>query len=228
MKILTNLIGVAVVLLLLTAPWARAGSQSLRLSITGFDGDVPIVQSQGRVLVDVQDIARLTNGSIRYEAGRAVLTMPCCRDSAAASEIDDKSRFSPSFTKASIEAMGSIREWGGMLMITVRNGYPVAGMAGETILAYQGRAADNVALAAATASTDTDRRGLELLRNEFNNVQTWSDEFMKSRSSMSAANLTTSPAGPMGDPEVGKLLECGQTLSRMFAGGRFDADVVCR
>jgi hypothetical protein len=229
MKARTNAMMSVTTLLLLVmvvTAWAQGGPQRLTLSISGFAGDVPLVRSQGRLLVDVQDVARLTNGSIRYEGGGAVLTLPCCGNSPAAA--DDKSHFSPGFTRASIEAMGSIREWGGMLMITVRNGYPVAGMAGETILAYQGRAADNVGLAAAAASTDTDRRGLELLRDEFNNVQAWSDEFIKSRSSMNAANLTTSPAGPMGDPEVGKLVECGQTLSRMFAAGRLDPDVVCR
>jgi hypothetical protein len=180
-------------------------------------------------MVDLQDLARLTNGSLSYDAGRVVPTLSCCGASTPAEDKSDKTHFSRSFTKAAIEAMASIREWGGILIITVQNGYPVGGsMAGNTMLAYQGRAADNVALAGAAASNEVDYRGLELLRKEFNDVEAWSDEYIRARSSMNAANLTTSPAGPMADPEVRKLVECGQTLSRMFAGGKFDAEVVCR
>jgi hypothetical protein len=82
--------------------------------------------------------------------------------------------------KAAIEATASIREWGGMLKVIVENGYPVGkAMAGNTIRAYQGRAADSIALASAAASSDDDRRGLEVLGNEFNNLQAWSDSFLR-------------------------------------------------
>ena len=77
--------------------------------------------------------------------------------------------------------MASIREWGGMLQVIVQNGYPVGKTtAGNTICAYQGRAADSVALASAAASTDSDHRGLELLKNEFNNVQAWAESICRS------------------------------------------------
>jgi len=220
---------VLTVLLTLVAVFAQGNSQRLKLLIAGYVGDVPIAQSQGHLLVDVQDLARLTNGSISYEGGRVVLTLPCCATPKQSEEKVDKSHFSRAFTRAAIEATGSIREWGGVLMTTVENGYPVGGsMAGNVMLAYQGRAADNVALAAAAASTEADYAGAELLRSEYNNVQAWSDEFIKARRSMSAVNLTTSPAGPMGDPEVRKLFDCGQSLARMFAAGRLEEDVACR
>jgi hypothetical protein len=78
-----------------------------------------------------------------------------------------------------IEAMASIREWGRTLQVVVQNGYPVGNTtSGTTIMAFQRRAADSVALASAATSTDSDYRGLELLRNELNNVQAWSDGFV--------------------------------------------------
>ena len=130
--------------------------------------------------------------------------------------------------RAAIEAMASIREWGGMLMITVQNGYPVGNnMAGNTITAYQNRAADSVALAAAAASTESDTRGLGLLRNEFNNAQAWSDRFIEARTSLSAANLTNSEGAFNNDEEAQKIVHCGQFLAQMFAGGTFQDDAAC-
>ena len=86
--------------------------------------------------------------------------------------------------------MASIREWGGMLQVIVENGYPVGkAMAGNTIRAYQGRAADSVALASAAASTDHDHRGLELLRNEFNNLQAWAESFVDARNYIEGCKL---------------------------------------
>jgi hypothetical protein len=100
-------------------------------------------------------------------------------------------------------------------------------MSGTTIRAYQGRASDTVALAAWAASTDSDNRGLELLRNEFNNVQTWSEAFVEARTSLSAANLTTSENGLKNDEEAQKSLGCGQFLAQMFASGTFQDDAAC-
>ena len=136
--------------------------------------------------------------------------------------------FSRPFIKAAIEAMASIREWGGTLLATVQNGYPVAKTAaGYTIGAYQARAADSIALAATAASNDSDARGLELLKNEFNDVQAWSDAFVRARSSMSAVNLTTSEDALKSDQDAQKLVGCGQFLAQMFAGGTFQDDAVC-
>ena len=100
-------------------------------------------------------------------------------------------------------------------------------MAGNTIMAHQGRAADGIALASSAATTDSDNRGLELLRNEFNNVEAWADTFIKARNSLSAANLTTSEAAVKNDPDIQKLVHCGQFLAQMFADGTFQDNSAC-
>jgi hypothetical protein len=46
------------------------------------------------------------------------------------------------------------------------------------------RVAGSVALASAAASTESDYRGLELLRNEFNNIKAWADSFVQARDSV--------------------------------------------
>ena len=218
--------------LLMAVALASAPAQTQRkrevLSVQGYPGQAAVMQSQGRTYVDLQDLARITNGTLRFERGRIILTLPCCDTSAPTSESATEPVFSRAFMRAAIEAMASMREWGGMLLITVQNGYPVGNnMAGNTIAAYQGRAADRVALAAAAASTDADYRGLELLRSEFSNVQAWADRFVQARSSLSAANLTISENALGNDEDAQKILQCGQFLAQMFASGMFQDDASC-
>ncbi len=177
------------VALLILVAMAQAQTQRQReaLSVQGYPGQATVIEFQGRAFVDVQELARITNGSLSFEKDRIILTLPRRDAAEPAGEAAGKSGFSRPFMRAAIEAMASMREWGGMLLVIVQNGYPVAtGMAGNTITAYQARAAESIALASTAASTESDYRGLELLRNEFNNAQAWSDSYVKDRSSMHA------------------------------------------
>jgi len=207
---------------------AQTQRQSEMFSIQGYMGQANVIRSQGRVLVDVQDLARITKGALSFEQDRILLTLAPSDAAEPARDIAGKSGFSPAFRRAAIEAMASIREWGGMLQVIVENGYPVGkAMAGNTIRAYQGRAADSVALAASAASTDSDYQGIELLRNEFNNVGAWSDSFVSARNAMRAVDLTTSEHALKDDDEAQKIIQCGQFLAQMFAGGAFQDDAAC-
>jgi hypothetical protein len=221
---------VMVCAMLVSAVLAPAQTQVQRemLSVQGYPGHATVIRNHGRVFVDVQDLARITKGSLSFEEDRITLTLAPSDASEPARDSATKSRFSPAFMRAAIEAIASIREWGGMLQVVVQNGYPVGkAMAGNTIRAYQGRAADSVALASAAASTDDDHRGLELLRNEFNNLQAWAESFVDARNSLSAADLSTSENPLKDDQDAQKIIRCGQFLGQMFGGGAFQDDAAC-
>ncbi len=215
------------VLLMVAMAMAQSQREREALSVQGYQGQASIIRYQGRVFVDAQALAQITNGLLSFEKNRIILTLPGPDGSSPSAEAHT-SGFSRPFMKAAIEAMASIREWGGMLQVIVQNGYPVGkAMAGNTIRAYQGRAADSVALASAAAATDDDHRGLELLRNEFNNVQAWSESFVEARNSLSAADLSTSENPVKNDEDAQKIIQCGQFLAQMFASGSFQDDAVC-
>src|SRR5215467_3487065 len=198
------------------------------LSVQGYDGQADIIRNHGQVFVDAQALARITKGSLNVSEDRIVLTLPRSDTLEPVGDSGTEPAFSRPFVKAAIEAMACIREWGGTLLATVQNGYPVTKTAaGYTITAYQGRAADSIALASTAASTDSDRQGLELLKNEFNNLQAWSDAFVKARASLGAADLTTSEDALKDDQDAQKLVHCGQFLAQMFAGGTFQDDAAC-
>src|SRR5579871_1199 len=163
---------VGAILMSAVTAWSQTQGQRETFSVQGYEGQATVIRNRGRLFVDVQDLARITKGSLSFEENRIILTVAPSDTAEPSRDSATKSGFSLAFMRAAIEAMASIREWGGMLQVIVQNGYPVGkAMAGNTIRAYQGRAADTVALASAAASTDDDHRGLELLRNEFNNVQ---------------------------------------------------------
>jgi hypothetical protein len=207
---------------------AQTPVQRESLSVQGYQGQATVIRNHGRVFVDVQDLARITKGSLRFEEDGIILTLAPSDALESTRETATKSGFSPEFMRAAIEAMASIREWGGMLQVIVQNGYPVGkAMAGNTIRAYQGRAADNVALASAAASREDDHRGLELLRNEFNNLQAWAESFVEARNSLSAADLSTSEDPLKDDQDAQKIIRCGQFLAQMFGGGTFQDDAAC-
>ncbi len=198
------------------------------LLVQGCEGQARVIRNNGRVFVDVEELARMTKGSLSFEEDRIILTLAPSDASESARETATKSGFSIAFMRSAVEAMASIREWGGMLQVIVENGYPAGkAMAGNTIRAYQGRAADSVALASAAASTDDDHRGLELLSNEFNNVHAWAESFVDARNSLSAADLSTSEDPLKDDQEAQKMIRCGQFLAQMFAGGTFQDDAAC-
>ncbi len=216
------------VLLMVVMAMAQSQRDGEALSVQGYQGRASVIRYQGRLFVDAQDLARITNGSLSFEKNRIILTL-LGPDGSSSSGEAHTSGFSRPFMKAAIEAMASIREWGGTLQAVVQNGYPVGNTtAGNTIMAFQGRAADSVALASAAASTDADYRGLELLKNEFNDVQAWADGYVKARSSLGAAELSMSESQLNNDSEAQKIIHCGQFLAQMFASGSFQDDAVCR
>ena len=207
---------------------AQTQREEETLSVQGFAGEANVIRRQGRVFVDVEDLARITNSSVSFERGRMILTLSNANASESAPDEAGKSGFSRAFERAAIEAMASIREWGGLLQAIVENGFPLGkASAGNTITAFQGRAADSISVAAAAASTDSDYKGLELLRNEFNSAQAWSDSYIRARNSMSAADMTMSEHPVDNDQEAQKIISCGQYLAGMFAGGTFRDNAAC-
>ncbi len=208
-----------------TTVLAQAAQETGSLLVRGYPGEAALVRINGRTFVDLQSLTQITGSSITFEGSRVVLSLPFAEShepSESGQSVD--TGFSRSFMAAGIEALASMREWGSTLVVTIRNGFPL----GNAINPYRARAAEKVHLAAAAASTEADRSGLELLRRELNNVQAWSDKLVKARNSMSAANLTMSENAMQEDPMFQSALQCGQFLAQMLANGSFQDAGACR
>ena len=63
-------------LLMLAMAMAQTQREREALSVQGYQGQATVIRNHGRVFVDVQDLAQITNGSLSFEKNRIILTLP--------------------------------------------------------------------------------------------------------------------------------------------------------
>src|SRR5271167_2468755 len=63
--------------MLMSAVMALAQTQVERetLSVQGYQGQATVIRNHGRVFVDVQDLTRITEGSLSFEGDRIILML---------------------------------------------------------------------------------------------------------------------------------------------------------
>jgi hypothetical protein len=200
------------------AALSQAAQQGGTFTVTGHDGEAAVVQMNGRSYVDVESLARLTNGSVSYKGNQIALTLP--GGSPTASPAPVSPGLSRDFITAGIEEMALIREWRSALINTVQNGYPVTE---AWMTKYRGAADEALGLASLAVSTDADRKAFQLLTNEFNNMRQSSERFLVAR-----ADLTYIPQDSLdNDPLDQKIVACAHALAGMASTGQFQDDSSC-
>lgn len=226
-----NLCVLSLILLLLLSMQgsvhAQVQQQRRTLVVNGQVGEALVLQIEGRAFVDVETLARIVNGTLGFQGSRIVLTLPASASmptTAPTPSPADNSAFSREFVKAAIEDISLMREWASTLANAIQNGYPITG---NWVAVSQARAAQGLQLASASASTDGDRSGLQLLSNEFDAVRKWSNKLVNARESMDAANYAMSARALQDDPLSQKILSCGRFLGSMLGSGNFQDDPSC-
>lgn len=202
--------------------------QSRTLVVNGQAGQVAIVEMYSRTYVDLQALARIANGAVEFQGNRIAVTIPAGEaNTVAAAAMPDQpgdSGFSKEFMKAGIEEIARMREWASPLAYAIQNGYPITE---QWVAGYRDQAAHGLRLAAVAASTDADRRALQLLTNEFEGVKEWSNRLVEARNSMDTAKYAMSSGALQNDPLSQKLVTCGRFLATMLASGQFQDDPSC-
>ena len=93
--IMKRLVIVGAMLLSAIMVLAQTQVQRETLSVQGYQGQATVIRNHGRVFVDVQDLARITKGSLSFEEDRIILTLAPSDASEAARNTATKSGFSP-------------------------------------------------------------------------------------------------------------------------------------
>ena len=201
----------------------QAVQQNGKLTISGQPGDASVTQINGRSYVDIEALARLTNGTLHFNGPQITLTLPgyaAATPSTPSSSQPSNSGFSKEFIKAGIEEMSVIREWRSTLLNAVQNGYPVTD---AVVAGFQGQAATNLRLASVAASTDSDQQAFQLLSNEFDNMQKLSNKIVAARENMNYV----APNTLKNDPLYQQILTCARSLASMASSGQFEDDGSC-
>ena len=205
---------------------AQARQPSRAFAINGRSGQVPVIEIDGRLYVDLEVLVNVADGHFDLQGGRIALTLPAPVEAAAVATPSQpiESAFSREFRSAGIEEITLMREWAGPLAYAIQNGYPVteAWVAGN-----QAQAATGLGLASIAATTDSDRQALQLLKNEFEAVKEWSNKLVEARKSMDAGKYAVSASTLRDDPLSQKILACGRFLAAMLASGNFQDDPSC-
>jgi hypothetical protein len=209
-------------LLALVYTWATP--QKHTFTVAGHPGELPVLEMEGRSYVDIEALARLTNGSLSFTGHQIVLTLPSSPSNGqamvAATSPPVTAGFTREFLKAAIEQMSVIREWRSTLINAVQRGFPITE---DWTATFSRRAQQNLRLVAVAVSSDSDRSALQLLTNEFNNMKALSDRFVNANRSR-----TYIPTDALdNDPLDQRILNCGHALAAMAASNQFTDDASC-
>jgi hypothetical protein len=200
-----------------------AAQQSRTLVVAGHPGEIPVVEMGGRSYVEIQALTQFTNASLSFKGNQIVLTLPTSTNvSAGASSANQPARpeFSREFLTTGIEQMSVIREWRSTLINAVQRGFPVTE---EWMASFNDRAVYNLRLVSVAASTDSERKTVDLITNELANMKKLSDRFVAANKS-----LTYMPTTSLDDdPLDRKILDCGHSLASVAASRQFVDDGSC-
>jgi hypothetical protein len=190
--------------------------------VNGQPGQAPVIEVKGKSYVEVEALARLTNGTLSFKGSQITLMLPASVAPAVPPNPGDAANtpLSKDFSKAGIEELAVIREWRTALLNALRNGMPVTeGSDAE----YRARASKDLRLASVAASNDSDREAYQLLSNEVSSMQKFSNEIMTAHDNMQ----NISPDALKDDPLEQQTLNCAHSLASMLASGQFQDDGSC-
>lgn len=217
---------VMLVAILLMPLLVLVAEQTSSLLMNGPQGQAKVIQVQGKNYVEVDELARITGGSLRFVGNEIILTLPESAETSSPPPIEHSAPeptggLSKPFLTAGIETMREILEWHAALKNGVERGYPLS----DTWFGnYRRQIQASLKQTEAVASTNTDRKALSLLTNEFNNINILADKYLR----IAASRDYLAPDSLNSDPLEQKLLTCWQSLTSMASSNQFTDDGSCQ
>ena len=208
---------------------AQASSQTETLVVNGRTGEATVVRLNGRTYVDIESLARIAGGSLAFQGNQVALSLPGSSATAPATSPDannpaERTGMSREFREAAIETLAQMREWATTIANAMKYGYPISD---DSAADYQAKAGTSLRQASASASTEADHNALALLTNEFQNVQSWSNELIEAKKDMATAKYAMSNDTLRNEPLSQKIINCGHFLGAMLGSGDFKDDLSC-
>jgi len=200
-----------------------------RALIVNGKGAGTAVEIGGRSYVDIETVAQFTNGTLTLEPSRILLTFPAAGAAPAPPPpppppvVVAPPGLSREFARQAIAELAEMREWRGAIGTILTFGVPVVGSWPQD---YRDRAESDLNQVAVAASTAADRDALDLLQNEFANLEGWANGVVTTRQSLNATK-TIAPTAAQDDQTLAKISRCSQFLSSMLVSGTFADDPNC-
>jgi hypothetical protein len=199
---------------------SQAPPQKATFTVKGYPGNAPVIQVNGKSYVEIDSLARLTNGSVSFQANQITLTLPTPVANPAVVQTERPARLSKGLLQAGIEEMAVIGEWRTVIVNAVQNNNRIAE---DSLDGYRRNADSKLALASTTVVTDPDRDLIVFLKNEFTNMQKLSAQYLAMRKSLTYI----APDSLDNDPLNQQIQNCAQGLAPLIASGQFQDAAAC-
>jgi hypothetical protein len=218
--------GIAVLATFTTAGRAETNAETRDIVVNGRSGHVQVLNVNGKEYIDIAALLKITQGSIAFQGGQMVITLPPSEaGNPVSTAASDPNTLSREFMKAGIEEMALLREWASPLANAIENGFPIND---QWVRGYRAKAGNGLQLVSVAAATAADKRALELLSNEFQFVDQWSNQLLEAHKSMDTAKYAMSKDALKNEPQSQKIISCGHFLESMLASGTYQDDGSCR
>jgi hypothetical protein len=192
-----------------------------KLFVNGKATSAAVLQVDGHSYVDIETLAQITNGSVRFEPNQIVLTIPNANSEGTSPQTGQG--LSKGFVSAAIATLAEMKEWKGALGTMVSFGLADDGTWART---YHERVETNLAQATVAASTNSDHNALQLLSSQFANLAKWESVVLAERHALNGAR-TMDPNALQNDPVLARFSNCGRFLSSMLVSGVFADNSSC-
>jgi hypothetical protein len=213
-------IGLAVLPLASLTGFGQVSSAGHTFAIAGHQGAAPVIQVGGKSYVSIEDITRLAQGSLSFNADQIVLTLAAPSGNGLPAAPQPRQGFSRDFVTSAIEAMSVIRELRIEIANAIQNNYPLS----ADWIADQSRKADtSLALVSAAITTEDDRSAYSLLTGQYANVRKLRDNFLAAKSQARYID----PNSVDSDPLNRQIMSCTHALQAMAAENKFSDEPSC-
>jgi len=210
--------------------FAQVKTEDKTLMVNGKSGKATLVQFNSRTYVDLESLVRIANGSLAFQGDEITLTLPGTDETIAPVATHkpvqpaNQAGLTQNFMIAGIETIAAMREWASTIANAMQHGYEVTD---SWVADYRTKAANSLRQTGASASTDADRNALQLLTNEFQSVDSWSNELVEAKKNMDTAKYATSSDALRNEPLSQKIINCGHFLGTMLGSAEFKDDPSC-
>jgi hypothetical protein len=170
--------------------------------------------------------------SVSTEAAPAPAAEPTATNAAAApvaatapapAQAQPQQGLSRGFASAAIATLADMREWRGAISAMITHGLALGDAWAQS---YRDQSQADLSQAEVAAITDADHNALALLRNEADNLMSWSNGVLAARENLNGA-ATIDPDALKNDSALAKIRACNQFLNNMLVSGSFGDDASC-
>ena len=215
---------VGVVIACVAAGLAQSEIRTKTLVINGRRGEATMYVIDGKAFVAVETIARIGHAEVTFQGDEIVVTFPPAPSSSSDAHSAAASSMTPDFMREAIRCLSSLKEWQTVLARAIQRGVPGDG---SRLVVFHDRAAEGLRLATVAASTSSDQNALQLLSNNFAQVDNWTRKLVQERKSMSSGNYSLTPDALDNDSEYQRLANCSNAVGSILSSGRYEDSSDC-